>query len=220
MKWVLKIVKWSFVIGVSVIGLVAISYLWVHQSSRGKIYRSTDKIEAKYTGILLGSLVFGENTLSGTTQLRADKAVDLHRNGKIKRILVSGDHGQTDYDEVNAIKNYLLSQGIPKSDIFMDHAGFDTYDSMVRAKKVFMVEDVIIISQAFHLPRAVFIANAIGLNAEGAVAADSPHLSLKYMENREILARVKAFLEVVFHVSPKYLGDEIPITGSSELTYD
>ena len=188
--------------------------------SRGKIYRFAQKIEAKYTGILLGSLVFGENSLSTTTRLRAEKAIDLYRKEKIQRILVSGDHDQSDYDEVNAIKNHLLNQGIPKKDVFMDHADFDTYDSMVRAKKVFLVDDAIIISQDFHLLRTVFIANAVGLNAEGAVAKDSPNLSLKYMENREILARVKAFLGVVFHISPKYLGDEIPITGSSALTYD
>ena len=186
----------------------------------GKFTGSRKKIEAKYTGILLGSLVFGENSLSTTTRLRAEKAIDLYRKEKIQRILVSGDHGQSDYDEVNAIKNHLLNQGIPKKDVFMDHADFDTYGSMVRAKKVFLVDDAIIISQDFHLLRTVFIANAVGLNAEGAVAKDSPNLSLKYMENREILARVKAFLGVVFHISPKYLGDEIPITGSSVLTYD
>lgn len=164
--------------------------------------------------------MFGSHSLSETTRFRAEKAIDLYRKQKIQRILISGDHGQTDYDEVNALKNHLLSHGIPRDDVFTDHTGFDTYDSMVRAKKVFMVDDAVIISQDFHLPRAVFIANAVGLNAEGAVAKDSPHLSLKYMENREVLVRVKAFLEVVFHVSPKYLGAKIPITGSSELTYD
>ena len=123
--------------------------------------------------------MFGSHSLSETTRFRAEKAIDLYRKQKIQRILISGDHGQTDHDEVNALKNHLLSHGIPRDDVFMDHAGFDTYDSMVRAKKVFMVDDAIIISQDFHLPRAVFIANAVGLNVEGAVAKDSPHLSLK-----------------------------------------
>lgn len=123
--------------------------------------------------------MFGSHSLSETTRFRAEKAIDLYRKQKIQRILISGDHGQTDYDEVNALKNHLLSHGIPRDDVFTDHTGFDTYDSMVRAKKVFMVDDAIIISQDFHLPRAVFIANAVGLNAEGAVAKDSPHLSLK-----------------------------------------
>jgi SanA protein len=88
------------------------------------------------------------------------------------------------------------------------------------ARRNLYVENAIVISQGFHLPRAVFIANSVGLNAQGAVASDSPHLSSKYMKNREVLARVKACLEVVFNVSPRYLGEAIPITGNSSASFD
>lgn len=200
--------------------LTLFSYGWIHLASRGKIFRETKNVQVAYTGILLGSLVFSDTHVSNTVKLRSDKAIDLYTNKKITRILVSGDHGQKDYDEVNAIKNYLIDHGVPESDVFLDHAGFDTYDSMVRAKKVFMVDDAIIISQDFHLPRAVYIANAVGLDAQGAIAPDSPNLSSKYMKNREILARVKAFLEVLSGFPPRFLGEEIPITGNSANTFD
>lgn len=215
-----KLFKWLILSGVTLVLIVVIANLVVCNKARGKIYRFSENADPKYTGIILGSLVYGDNRLSNTTRLRADKAVELYRQNKIERILVSGDHGQKDYDEVNAITNYLIGLGIPQSDIFMDHAGFDTYDSMVRAKKVFKVDEAIIISQEFHLVRAVYIAESIGLNSIGVAADDSPHLSLDYMNNREKLARVKAFLDVVFNSSPKFLGDPIPITGSSAPTYD
>ncbi|MGB1248884.1 MAG: SanA/YdcF family protein [Chitinophagales bacterium] len=133
---------------------------------------------------------------------------------------MSGDHGTTDYDEVNAMKDYLIDKGVPKSDIFLDHAGFNTYNSVIRAKKVFEVDNLVIVSQDYHLPRAVFIAQYSGMEVYG-FASSSAHLgATKRNKIREFLARIKSFLEIAIDIPPQYLGDVIPITGDSQLSFD
>lgn len=192
----------------------------IHARSKPFMATSVQESTQAYTAILLGSQVYSNGRLSSFMRLRADRAIELYTSNKVKRILVSGDHGTDSYDEVNTIKNYLVKKGVPTRDIFMDHAGFDTYDSMIRAKKVFMVTDAIIVSQAFHLPRAIYIAQSLGLKAQGVAAENPSHLSLNRNRWREILAGVKAFLDVNTHSSPRFLGKVIPITGNSSPTYD
>lgn len=177
-------------------------------------------VKPAYTAILLGSLVFPSGNLSRVMQLRADKAIELYNAGTVKRILVSGDHGTKEYDEVNGIKNYLEKHGVPKQDIFLDHAGFNTYDSMVRAKEVFKVDDAVIVTQEFHLARALYIADRIGISAEGIIAENPERMNVQRFVVREKLARVKSFAEVQLGLDPTYLGPEIPIDGNSALTFD
>ncbi len=123
---------------------------------------------------------------------------ELYANGKAQRILVSGDHGRKEYDEVNAMKRYLQDKGVPGSHIFMDHAGFNTYDSIYRARDIFLVKKVIIVTQEYHLKRAVFIARKLGLEAYGVAAARRNYgpVMLKY-ELREMMARNKDFLNIL-----------------------
>jgi SanA protein len=224
MKRILKLVKRIFFLGVTGI-VLTILFAWgvnsyILSCTNSAIKKSVSNTESAYTGIVLGSLVFGDHRISQTVAFRCDKAIELYKKGKIKRILVSGDHGQKDYDEVNAMKNYLVKMGIPEKDIFMDHAGFNTYDTMIRAKKVFEVDDAIIVSQDFHLARSVYIAQHAGLNAQAIAAKDSKYLNLSWITRREQLARVKSFLEVVINRDPKYLGEAIPITGKSSASFD
>jgi vancomycin permeability regulator SanA len=115
------------------------------------------------------------------------------------------------HNEVNPARVYLISKGILDQDIFLDHAGFDTYSSMYRARDIFGVSSIIISTQSFHLPRAVFIARQLGIEAYG-VRADIPNLR-PHNYIREIFANEKAILDLVFHRVPKFLGDEVPITG-------
>jgi SanA protein len=105
-------------------------------------------------------------------------------------------------------------------DIFLDHAGFDTYNTMVRAKEIFKVKDAIIVTQEFHLPRAIYIARSIGLNAYGIKSDKHKYLSLERLKIRELIANVKAFSAILFHKKPRFLGEQIPITGDSKLSYD
>jgi SanA protein len=130
----------------------------------------------------------------------------LYREGKIKYVLVSGDNGIKSYNEPETIRDALMESGIPSSHIVLDYAGFDTYDSMVRAKEVFGLSSFIVVSQHFHNLRAVFIARRKGMEVYGYNAGDASAASGYKMRFREYFARVKAYLDVLFNVRPKFLG--------------
>jgi SanA protein len=202
-----------------ILGVVIVNYS-VKKASEKFIYSNSKDLPNEYTAIVLGALVSKTGHLSDFLQDRLDAAIDLYNQGKIKRFLLSGDHGYVDYDEVNAMRFYLIDKGINTEDIFLDHAGFDTYNSMIRAKKIFQVQDAIIVSQRFHLPRAVYIARKLGLNAYGYVADKKVYNSHLRLSIREYLANVKAFVEIMISKNPRFLGSKIPITGDSKLSND
>lgn len=160
-------------------------------------------------------LILGASVIHGDPSpilaQRADTAVALYRAGAAKRILVSGDNGENNYDEVTPVMTYLVAHGVPQKDIFLDHAGFDTYSSMYRARYVFGARTLLIATQDFHLPRAVFIAQMQGLKARG-VTADGGRLT-DYL--REIPATWKAIIDIIWGRQPKYLGAPIPLAGWS-----
>lgn len=180
-----------------------------------------DSIEKADCVLVLGALVYSEDRLSLVLRDRVDYAIEIYNAGKADKLLFSGDHGQTDYDEVNAMMDYAISKGVPKEDIFLDHAGFSTYESMYRARDVFCVKSVIIVTQKFHVSRAVYIARALGLDAVGVNSDPRVYTKAAFDAIRESLARVKDFFSVnVFLPEPKYLGDAIPIFGDSGETHD
>jgi vancomycin permeability regulator SanA len=172
--------------------------------------------------LILGAYVLPNGTLSDMLQDRVTVGHGLYLNGKAPKILVSGDHGRTYYDEVNSMKDYIKSQGVPGSDVFMDHAGFSTYESMYRARDIFQVRKVIIVTQHYHLLRAVFIARALGLEAYG-VDADLHNygMIMGSYQVREMAARNKDFwLAKVFNPQPTFLGETIPVFGDGAATDD
>jgi vancomycin permeability regulator SanA len=158
--------------------------------------------------------------LSDALKDRVLGAMELYDEGKVEKFLLSGDHGTKEYDEVNAMKNFLLNKGINGDDIFLDHAGFDTYDSIYRAKNIFGVKDCVIVTQAFHLARAVYVARKMGMDAYGLVAHRQEIKFIGYYELREMVARSKSFFDVLFNVSSKYLGEKISLEGSGKVTWD
>lgn len=192
----------------------------VNYKSKGFIYNDITDVPKCYTAIVLGAKVKKNGTPSDYLKDRLDMAIELYNNDKITRFLLSGDHGQTTYDEVNNMKAYLITHGINTENIFLDHAGFDTYNTMVRAKEIFQVEDAIIVTQEFHLARSVYIARSKGIKAYGIKADNRHYAALRSLKIREVFARVKAFMEVTINKKPKYLGEQIPITGDSKLSYD
>jgi len=129
-----------------------------------------DDIGPADCALVPGALVYGDGRLSWVLRDRVDYAIELYKAGKVKKLLLTGDHGQKDYDEVNAMKDYAAAQGVPEDDIFLDHAGFSTYESMYRARDVFRASRVIVVTQAFHLSRAVYDARRLGLDAEGVAS--------------------------------------------------
>ena len=193
----------------------------VFMTASYKKYIDTAPENKKFDCILiLGAKVFDDGGVSAMLADRLDKGIELYFAGVSDRILVSGDHGQTEYDEVNTMKEYCVARGVPSDAVFMDHAGFSTYDSVVRAKQIFECKSVMIVTQQYHLYRALYIARSVGLDAYGASASNRTYAGQTKRDLREIAARVKDVGSVVFSVKPKYLGEKMPISGSGNVTND
>lgn len=171
--------------------------------------------------LVLGAGVNGD-TLSHMLEDRVKTGITLYENGAAPKILMSGDHGREEYDEVNAMKSYATDSGVPSEDIFMDHAGFSTYESMYRARDIFCAKKIIIISQEYHLYRAIYIARYLGLDAYGVDSQLRPYAADTNIYNtlREFLARNKDFLYVRLNPEPTYLGEPVPISGNGNITND
>jgi len=169
--------------------------------------------------MVLGAFVYSNGIPSPVLQDRLLYAYELYEKGKAKKILVSGDHGTKEYDEVNAMRDFLMERGVPREDIFMDHAGFDTYDSMYRAKEIFQIKTLLISTQEFHMNRALYIARRMGIEAYGYPSPDKDIYNMEVLNLRESLAKVKAFLDVdILRRKPKFGGEAIPIWKSGVLT--
>lgn len=163
--------------------------------------------------LVLGAGIKPDGSLSNILHERVLVAAELYFAGASQRILVSGDNSREDYNEPDAMKGYMIGRGIDEKLVFADYAGFDTYDSVYRAKEIFKAEKIIIVTQDFHISRAVFIARALGLEAYG-VACDTGRLGVSLLnETRETAARAKYTLDAIFKPKPHFLGDEIPING-------
>lgn len=169
--------------------------------------------------IILGAGIWN-NKPSHMLEDRLLEGINLYNNNVSNKILMSGDHGKAEYDEVNIMKNYAIEKGIPSENIFMDHAGFSTYESIYRAKEIFEAKKVVIVTQKYHLYRALYIANKLGLDAYGVNSDPRNYVGETYRELREILARDKDFIKCLYKPKPTYLGDVIPISGNGDITND
>jgi len=196
-------------VALALICLIVISF--VVSSSDKHIYKSVDAVPEADAALILGAGILRNGELSPVLKDRADQAIELYQAAKVKKIIASGDSQTQSFNEVQPIRNYLVKKGIPEEDIFLDYAGFDTYSSIYRARDIFLVTSLSIVTQSFHLPRAVFIARNLGIEANG-VSADRGHYKL-FNYFREMAADIKAFINLITHRKPEYLGEEVPITG-------
>ena len=169
--------------------------------------------------LILGAGVWGDKP-SPMLKDRLDKGIELYKEGVAPKIIMSGDHGREDYDEVNLMKKYAIEEGIPSEDIFMDHTGFSTYDSIYRAKEVFKVKKIVVVSQKFHLYRALYISKALDVKAYGVMAEPTKYSGQFYRELREILARDKDFVKSILKPKSTYVGESIPVSGNGDETND
>ena len=213
-----RLIVWLLVDAAVVIVLIGLAVLVINLivalSARGSIVDRAEDAPQAQVAIVLGAKVYPGGRLSPMLTDRLDTGVLLYKLGKVKKLLLSGDHGQTTYDEVNAMLRYVLDRGVPDQDIFTDHAGFSTYDTMYRARDVFRVTNALVVTQKFHLARAVYTARSLGLDATGVPADIQPYANERRFAVRDWLARTKAFFQL--HVSkpePRYLGPAIPIDG-------
>lgn len=170
--------------------------------------------------LVLGCGVHDDGSPTDMLSDRIRRGVELYSSGASPKILMSGDHGRKDYDEVNTMKNIAIADGVPSEDVFMDHAGFSTYESVYRAKEIFGAKKILVVSQKYHLYRALRIAKALGVEAYGVGSDYHTYVGQSVRECREIAARCKDFLYCVFKPEPTYLGDQIDIHGSGDATND
>ena len=194
---------------------------YVKLSTKNMIVNSDNLIAGEYDCILvLGAGVWSGGRPSHMLSDRLDVAIDAYNAGAAPKLLMSGDHGRKEYDEVNVMKDYAIEAGVPSVDVFMDHAGFSTYESIYRARDVFMAKRVLIVTQEYHLYRALYVARSLGLEAEGIAADLRPYRGQLRYDLREVLARCKDFAMCIFKPLPTYLGEAIPVSGSGDLTND
>lgn len=170
--------------------------------------------------LVLGCKVKDNGDPSDMLADRIRRGIELYESGAAPKIIMSGDHGQADYDEVNTMKQIAVDNGVPSIDVFMDHAGFSTYESIYRAKEIFGVEKMIIVTQDYHLYRALYIAESFGIEAYGVNADYREYWGQSKRDAREILARFKDFATVTLKPEPTYLGETIDIGGDGNLTND
>ena len=200
-------------------GTVFVPDIIVVSSAKDRIITADEAAELENTDCVL---VLGAGVRDGSpTPMLRDRlitGISLYKSGAAPKIIMSGDHGREDYDEVNVMKSYAVENGVPDSDVFMDHAGFSTYDSIYRAKAVFEADSIIIVTQKYHLYRALYIAERLGVNAVGVSADLDDYSGQLKRDLREIAARDKDFFSCLFKPEPKYLGEKIPVSGDGNIT--
>ncbi len=214
MKKLIKII----IIVLIPIFLIALINIFMILVTQNKIVKQKELNKADCI-LVLGAGI-RRNNPSPMLEDRLKTAIELYNQGIAPKILVSGDHEHDDYDEVNVMKNYLKENGIPSEDIFMDHAGLSTYDSMYRAKKIFKANKVVIVTQKYHLYRALYIAKSIDLKSQGISANKQKYAFQAKRDIREIAARTKDFFQCIIKPEPSYLGEVIPIKGNGDRTND
>jgi len=203
------------------IGLIVGVNIYMLKNAEGRIL-TTDEA-AGYGAdciLVLGAGVRDDGTPSHMLEDRLKTGLRLYEIGAAPKMMMSGDHGQKEYNEVGVMKAFAVERGIPSADVFMDHAGFSTYESLYRLRDVFEADRVIIVTQGYHLPRALYIADRLGLEAVGVSADLRAYRGQEIHDLREAAARTKDFLNCILMPKPTYLGDVIPVSGNGDLTND
>ena len=216
-----KIILYFVIIAVILLIVFLSINFYVKASTKKQIISTSDYTNLKDIDciIILGAGIWGDKP-SHMLEDRLLEGINLYNNNVSNKIIMSGDHGREEYDEVNIMKNYAIEKGIPSENIFMDHAGFSTYESIYRAKEIFKAKKVVIVTQKYHLYRALYIANQLGVEAYGIGADPRQYVGATYRELREILARNKDFIKCIFKPEPTYLGETIPVRGDGDVTND
>lgn len=196
--------------------------LWVTVSTSDQIHELSDNTVSSdsYDCILVLGAGLRDGEPSPMLKDRLDKAVSCYEQGLAPKILMSGDHGRTGYNEVQVMKQYAVDAGIPSSDIFMDHAGFSTYESLVRARDIFGLKKPVVITQKYHIYRALFIGNQLNLDCTGVPTDNFPYGGKAYRTLREYLARCKDVGTTLLGTKPTYGGEPISISGDGDVTND
>ena len=214
----IKLLKYFAILVIVIAVIVFVINFYVIFKTKNQILESVNKDDIDCI------LVLGAGVRNGKpTDMLADRlltAIDLYNKNVAPKIIMSGDHSNADYDEVNIMKNFAIDKGVPSTNIFMDHAGFSSYESLYRAKEIFEAKKIVIVTQKYHLYRSLYIANKLGLEAYGVSADLRKYIGQSYREFREVLARDKDFVKCFFKPKSTYLGEVIPVSGDGDVTND
>lgn len=195
------------------LAIISVNY-YIKSTTEPLIYHSLNKLPKNDVGIVFGAGIMGDQP-SKYLKDRLDAGILLYKTKRINKILLSGDNGRDEYDELTVMKNYCYKHGVDTTKIFVDYAGFDTYSTMYRAKHIFKVENATLLSQEYHLNRAIYLGNKLGIKAIGFSANNGGYHGYNYVRFRECLSITKSFFDVLRDRKPRFLGGSIPIDGES-----
>lgn len=211
-NFIIKLIAWS-VLSIVVVSVGIIAY--IESVTSPLIYKQITKVPDNYVAIVFGAGIRRDGTPSKYLKDRLDAGIRLYNLKKVQRILLSGDNGSKNYDELKVMKKYMTDAGVSANDVFVDYAGFDTYSTVYRAKNIFKVDRALMVTQSYHLRRAVYIGHELGINTEGYAADKGVYNMATKNLIREQFAKIKAFLDIVRKRKPKYYKGTIDIHGSS-----
>jgi vancomycin permeability regulator SanA len=213
---ILRLLRTGMLLGLLLVLVVALSNIYVAGATRSRRYDSGSDLPAERVAIVFGAGVRPDGRLSRMLSDRVNAAIDLHRTGRVQKLLMTGDNSRVDYDEVSAMRRYAVERGVPAADITLDYAGFRTYDSCYRARAIFGVTEAVLVTQRYHLPRAVYTCRQLGVDAVGLGTPDwgaYPEALLVSYTAREVLATLNALWELhITRPPPMFLG---PFEGIS-----
>ena len=213
-----KIRKWLCVVAACIaIAVLGINFVVVGLGGRDIV--SEKDVKKADCILVLGAQVKPDGTPSHMLRDRLKKGIELYKAGAAPKILMSGDNGQVEYNEVKVMLEYARDAGVPDKDIFLDHAGFSTYESMYRAKEIFGAEKVIVVTQKYHEYRALYIGQRLGLQVEGVCSDPIEYMGQFHRDIREIVARDKDFFQCIGKPEPTFLGDKIDLNGDGHETH-
>ena len=208
--------KIFFVLIAFLIIILGINF-YVKYNSNKLCFKNINNLPETEVAIVFGAGINGD-VPSKYLKDRLDAGILLYKNKKVQKLLLSGDNGSDEHDEIVVMKKYCYKNGVDTTKIYVDYAGFDTYSTMIRAKKVFNVKKAILISQNYHLDRAVYLGNALGVESVGFIADNGEYNMQKLNKFRELLATVKSVIDVNRNRKPIFLGSKVDINGLSNYT--
>jgi len=215
-----KVLKWGvLVILFFIFGVLSVNCFVKISTSNLIVSSNSKKLDSAECALVLGAATWN-GAPSPMLKDRLDAAILLYKKGIVPKIIMSGDHRSDNYNEVKTMKKYAIDKGVPSEDIFLDHAGISTYDSVYRAKAIFNVNKIIIVTQKYHLYRSLYIAKSLGLEAYGVEATRVKYRGQLKREIREILARDKDFVKSIFKPKSEYMGEAIEVSGNGDVTND
>lgn len=206
-------------VALAIVAVFAVTNVVTIVGSKGSIVNADEaSISSADAIVVLGASVFADGTPSGILQDRLDDGIALYFAGVAPKLIMSGDNGTESYNEVRVMKQYAIAQGVPSEDIFCDHAGFSTYESMYRAKYVFGCQRIVVATQTYHLYRALWSAKSLGMQATGVPSDYHEYQKQLQYDIREVPARTKDFFKALFRMPSTYVGDAISLDQDGDVT--